>query len=114
MKSTKDPSKVLRLRAEMIRYSLPDWCRQENRTMTSALRVASHLADDEDLKGNPPQRYTPAIQQAMKYHRLLRQAEEPDYPETARRRYLEQNERFEKFMAEFTRKATRSDDGRSV
>jgi acyl carrier protein phosphodiesterase len=83
--------------------------------MTSALRVASHLADDEDLKGQPQKKYPQAIQEAMKYHRLLRQAEEPDYPETARRRYIEQNERFEKFMADFKRKATKSDDdGRTV
>jgi hypothetical protein len=115
MRTTKDPSVLLRLRAEMIRNSLPELCRNENRPITSALRVAFHLVDEEDLKGNGPKKYPPAITAAMKYHRLLHQAEEPDYPETARRRYLEQNEKFEKFMADFKKKATKSgDDGRPV
>ena len=83
--------------------------------MTSALRVASHLVHYVDVEGKPPQNYTPAIQEAMKYHRLLRQAEEPDYPETARNRYREENEKFEKFMANLKQKATTSDvDGRPV
>jgi hypothetical protein len=68
--------------------------------------------DEEDLKGNAPKKYTPAITTAMEYHRLLHRAEEPDYPETARRRYLEQNEKFEKFMADWKTKAAKSgDDG---
>lgn len=115
MTASKDPSTLLRLRAETIRNSLPDVCRKENRTVTSALRVGFHLVDDEDLKGSAPKEYTPAIKAAMKHHRLLRQAEEPDYPESARRRYLEQTERFEKFMADFKKKATKSEgDGRAV
>jgi hypothetical protein len=115
MNTNQNPSNLLRLRAEMIRQSLPDLCRKENRTPTSALRVAFHLVDGEDLDGKPPQNYTPAIAAAMKYHRCLHQAEEPDYPESARRRYVEQNVRFEKFMADFKKKVTKSDDdGRTV
>jgi len=82
--------------------------------MTSALRVASHLVHYVDVEEKPPQNCTPAIQEAMKYHRLLRQAEEPDYPETARNRYREQNEKFEKFMADMKQQPTSDDDGRPV
>ena len=115
MNSNQNPANLLRLRAEMIRQSLPDLCRKENRSMTSALRVASHLVHYVDVEEKPPQNYTPAIQEAMKYHRLLHQAEEPDYPATARSRYREQNEKFEKFMADLKQKATTSDDdGRPV
>ena len=106
---------MLRLRAEMIRISLPELCRKENRTTTSALRVAFHLVDEEDLKGNAPKKYTPAITAAMEYHRLLHRAEEPDYPEAARTRYREQNKRVQKFMADLEKKATKNpDDGRPV
>jgi len=93
----------------MIRQSLPDLCRKENRTPTSALGVAFHLVDGEDLEGKPPQNYTPAIKAAMKYHRCLHQAEEPDYPESAKRRYHEQNERFEKFLADLKCRVSKSE-----
>ena len=108
MNTNQNTSNLLRLRAEMIRQSLPDLCRKENRTPTSALRVAFHLVDGEDLEGKPPQNYTPAIKAAMKYHRCLHQAEEPDYPESARRRHYEQRKRFENFLAKFKGKADES------
>ena len=100
MNTQKDPAKLLRLRAEVIRQSLPDLCRKENRSMTSALRVASHLVHDEDIEGKPSKDYTPAIEQAMEYHRSLHKADEPDYPESARRRFVENEEKNKQFMAD--------------
>ena len=105
MNTQKDPSKALRLRAEMIRLSLTDLCRSENRSVASAIRVASHLVHDEDVEGKPPQNNTPAIKQAMEYHRCLHKAEEPDYPETSKRQFLENEEKNKKFMADFRAKA---------
>ncbi len=115
MKTTKDPSKLLRLRAEAIRLTLPDLCRREKRSIASLLRVARIFVDEEDLDGKASQDRKPAIKAAMTYHRCLRQAEEPDYPETARRRHLDQNENFEKFLADLKDKRAKSGkDGRPV
>lgn len=105
MSTQKDPAKLLRLRAETIRLSLPDLCRKENRSVTSALRVASHWVHGVDVEGEPPQDFTPAIKQAMEYHRCLHKADEPDYPESARRRYFENEEKNKKFWADLEAKA---------
>ena len=95
----------------MIKLSLPDLCRKENRSMTSALRAASHFVYDEDVEGKPPQNYTTAIKQAMEYHRCLHKADEPDYPESARRQFAENEEKNKKFMATFGKKDKQSEDG---
>ncbi|MEI9976996.1 MAG: hypothetical protein WDO73_36050 [Ignavibacteriota bacterium] len=82
-------AKILRLQAAVLLESLPDLCRKENRSAEAALRVASHLVYDEDVLQKPPQQCRPSIEQAKKYHRLLRKAADAEYPESDRRFHLD-------------------------
>src|SRR5664280_1507643 len=93
MSTQRDPAKLFRLRAEVIRQSLPDLCRKENTSMTSALRVARVLVYQEDVEDQPPTHPTAAIKTAMEYHRNLHKADEPDYPKGAQERHQKQKEK---------------------
>jgi hypothetical protein len=78
MTRPKDPSTKLRLRAEVLRQTLPDLCRKEGRSKTSALRVASHLVRDE-ANGQPPKQCTAAIERAKQICRLEYEAADLEY-----------------------------------
>jgi hypothetical protein len=99
---TKDPSALLKLQAKVLRQTLSDLCRKEGRTVLATLRVAFHLVQKEDVQGKPPRSCTKAIEQAKEIRRLEHKAEEPDWPESARLRYQENQANNEKFFPQWT------------
>ncbi len=98
----------LRLQARVKREHLPEICRKEGRTVTATLRVASHLVHDEDVKGENPTKCTAAVELAKAIHRLEHKADDPQYPESARQWYLENEAKNEQFLARFLHTPARS------
>ena len=64
--------------------------------MTSVLRVARICVREEDIEDKPAKKHSAAVEAAKEIYRLERKAAEPDYPESARRRYRENDERNKK------------------
>ncbi len=99
----KDPAakavNLLKLRAWFKRERLPKLCALEKRFVADALRVAFHLVHQEDIQQRPPRPCTPAIALAKEIHRLEHRAEDPDYPKSWRRHYLEGQANFAQFAS---------------
>jgi hypothetical protein len=96
-----DTPELLRLRAKLLRLTLPDVCREAGLSARRTLVVAGHLVHDEDVKGGEPSACVPAVEHAKRLHRLERRIKEPDWPESAKRKYQEQHADFRKAIAQF-------------
>ncbi|HWB86335.1 MAG TPA: hypothetical protein VG675_19495 [Bryobacteraceae bacterium] len=92
-----DP-KTLRLKAQFILHALPELCRKDKRSVESALQVASHFVYEEDVLMQPPKPCQPSIERAKEYHRLLQHADDPEYPESARRFRLQNEAKLRKMF----------------
>ena len=90
--------KTLRLQAQFILHSLPDLCRKDKRSVESALRIASHFVYDEDVLMTLLKPCQPSIERAKEYHRLLQHADDPEYPESARRFHLQNEAKLKKIF----------------
>jgi len=97
MSDNHDPA-FLRLQAEVKMEDLRALCRKEGRSITAALRVAGHLVDEEDVECKPPRPCTPAVALAITIRRLQFRADEPDWPESARKWRLENEAKLAKLF----------------
>jgi hypothetical protein len=85
----------------MLKSELAELCRNENRNVPKTLIQARNIVHSEDVEGKPKTKCGPAVELAKRIVRLECRAEESDYPKSARQKYLEDEAKFETFMADF-------------
>lgn len=103
-----DTPEFLRLKAETIRCTLPDLCRQDGWSMGKVLRVARAIIHDEDLEGKPAAPRIRSVTEAMEMLRCEHRAAEPDYPKGARERHQKEKEKTDNFLSNLLRKKAKA------
>lgn len=78
--------------------------------MHDVIRVADALVFDEDIKREPARKASAAHEVGKRIQRLERKAEDPGYPESARRQYQEENAKVEALLASWRAKSRKASD----